>query len=99
MVCCKQARGDRAKQLGDCLDQGLVWESQCAAGQRHKLKAVCTSKITFNRYLLGQFRNICGTVIVAFQHDDRISLLTSMYFTRDDKMNEKAPSLGFHFCE
>lgn len=99
VVCCKHAWGDGAKQLSDCLDQGLEWESQCAAGQRHKLKGVRTSKITYNRYLLGQFRDICGTVIVAFQHDDRISPLTSVYFTRDDKMNEKAPSLGFHFCD
>lgn len=81
MVCCKHARGDGAKKPSDCLDQRLEWESQCAAGQRHKLKGVCTSKITCNRYLLGQFRGICGTVTVAFQHDDRISPLTSVYFT------------------
>lgn len=97
MVCCKQPRGDGAKQLSDCLDQGLEWESQRAAGQKHKLKSVCTSKIAYDRHLLRQFRNICGTVRVAFQHDNRISPLTSVYFTRDDKMNEKAPPWGFIF--
>lgn len=99
VVCCKQTRGDGAEQLSDCLDWGLEWQSRCAAGQRHKLKGVCTSRITYSRYLLGQLRNICGTVIVAFQRDDRIGPLTSVYFTQDDKVNEKAPSLGFHFCE
>lgn len=70
----------------------MEWQSQCAAGQRHKLKGWCTSKMTYSRHLLGPFRNICGTVTVAFQRDDR-------NFTQDDKVNEKAPSLGFQFCE
>lgn len=62
-------------------------------------KGWCTSKMTYSRHLLGPFRNICGTVTVAFQRDDRIGPLTRVYFTQDDKVNEKAPSLGFQFCE
>lgn len=92
MVCCKSAWGDGADRPSDGLDQGLEWESQCAAGQRPQVIGCVYIKIAYGR-------NTCWAVIAAFQHEGRIGRFTSVKLTWDVKMNEKVPSLVFCFWD